>query len=146
MLNRILARVTGQDLRDQLARVIAGQERYTALLIRNSFRLKALERIVSELDTSTDELIEAVNDLLTAVDPAAQAELLQRISDLNAEIVTLQADDDADAAAIADLTSERDQALADAQENVGKQQEATARIRAVVPDADPVADPVGPDA
>lgn len=153
MLTRILARITGQDLRDELARVHAQQGQILHLLVIQGDSLRQarhhlthLETIVSELDSSTDELIAAVNDLLAQFDPTTQAELLRQLAEKNEQIADLQADDAADAAQILDLTDQRDQLVADLQENVGKQVEATARIRAVVPAAqvptDPPAEPV----
>jgi hypothetical protein len=144
----LLARLTGQDLREQLAQVqhqqrliLLGQNRQISYLTEIRIRLTQMEHILTDLDTSTDNLVAVVDELITALDPATQADLLQQIAEKNREIAALQANDNADAAQIADLTGQRDQLVADAQENVAKQQEATARARAAVPTPAPPADP-----
>lgn len=105
-------------------------------------RLTYLGIRMSELDTSTDALTTAVTDLLDAYDPTEVQGLLQQIAEKNTEIEELRANDDADAQAIADRTAERDALLADVTENVGKQVDLTARVRAVVPaPAAPVEEP-----
>lgn len=151
MLTRILARLTGQGLREDLAQVLhqqqlvlRGQTNLSRRLISILNRLATLENLMSDLDASTDDLVAAVNDLLAAVDPTTQADLLRQISDLNGKIATLQADDDADAAQIQQLVTERDTLLADSVENVSKLQDATARARAVVPAPVAPADPEVP--
>ena len=110
VLTQILARLTGQDLRRDLAQVLhqqrmilRGQTTQTRNQLRILARLTILESIVTDLDISTDDLVTAVNDLLTEFDPATNAALLQQLAEKNQQIADLQADDDADAAQISSL-------------------------------------------
>jgi chromosome segregation ATPase len=140
---RWLARITGQDLRRDLTQVRTEQERISrtlalagpllAQIARHQrellSRLTTMEILMSQLDSAVDDLLAAFG---TA--PADLQTALARIGELNTEIATLTANDQADADQIATLTAERDELVSDSQENVAK-------IRAVLPEPAPEPDP-----
>lgn len=162
VLTRILARLTGQDLREQLTqvhdrisemhhqqgRVVHALLAQNELLTRIRIQIAQLETIMTDLDATTEQIVSALDDLIAAVGtgPADLAAALAEIQAKNARIAELQADDDADAEQIAALTAERDKLVTDSMENAAILQAATDRARAVVPGTpvptDPPAEPV----
>lgn len=147
-------------LRDALRRYLgtsqlAGRlaDLHTALDVLGSItadnvrHLSRLEILMTELDSTTDDVVTVLDQLVAAVGETPQqlADALAEIGRLNGEIADLQSDDNADAAAIADLTSQRDALVADATENVSKLQAAAERGKAAIPTpADETTDPAAP--